>query len=129
MEDREVRHTVDERETGFNLKRKRDTTVSNKSTDSTYAHDSDLTDGLMEARGLVEDGDHEISRLPHKDLVHGMDPLKHSEIMPRILRKGPCDHCGATTLIVRLRQPDLRSLQVPLRLLVRRSNLQIFIST
>ena len=29
-------------------------------------------------------------------------------------------------IIVRLRQPDLRSLQVSLRLLVRRSNLQIF---
>jgi hypothetical protein len=27
-----------------------------------------------------------------------MDPLKRSETMPRILRKGPCDHCGATTL-------------------------------
>jgi hypothetical protein len=98
MEDREVRHTVDERETGFNLKRKRDTSVSNKSRDSTYAQDSDLTDGLMEARGLVEDDDHEISRLPHKVLVHGMDPLKRSETMPRILRKGPYDHCGATAL-------------------------------
>ena len=53
----------------------------------------------MKARGLVEDDDHEISRLPHKGLVHGMDPLKRSEIMPRILRKGPCDHCGATTLM------------------------------
>ena len=32
---------------------------------------------------------------------------------------------GSKLLIVRLRQPDLRSLQVPLRLLVRRSDLQI----
>jgi hypothetical protein len=52
----------------------------------------------MEARGLVEDDDHEISRLPRKGLVHGMDPLKCSETMPRILRKGPYDHFGATTL-------------------------------
>jgi hypothetical protein len=96
MEDREVRHTVDERETGFNLKRKRDTSVNNKSTDSTYAQDRDLTDGLMEARGFVEDDDHEISRLPHKGLVHGMYPEAFRNSAPYIT-KGPlrslwCNH-------------------------------------